>query len=77
MSRSHLRFHVEATASGSSARAGGFHTPHGAVDTPVFMPVGTHATVKGLSVEDLRTAGARVLLANAYHLLLRPGVEGT
>lgn len=70
-----LPFAVAATASGSQARAGRFVTAHGPVDTPVFMPVGTQATVKGLTVEDLATAGSRVLLANAYHLLLRPGVE--
>lgn len=66
-------FELQATAPGTRARAGRLLTSHGAVDTPVFMPVGTHATVKGLTVEALREAGARVLLANAYHLLLRPG----
>lgn len=70
-----LRFHVDARATGSRARAARFHTPHGEVLTPVFMPVATQATVKGLSVEDLAAAGTRVLLANAYHLLLRPGPE--
>jgi len=70
---SRLRFELNATATGSDARAGRFHTRHGEVLTPVFMPVGTQATVKGLPVEDLEAAGARVLLANAYHLLLRPG----
>jgi len=70
-----LAFQVIATASGSRARAARFSTLHGDVETPLFMPVGTHATVKGLSPEDLEAAGARILLANAYHLLLRPGVE--
>ena len=70
-----LRFELEATAPGSSARAGRLHTLHGEVLTPVFMPVGTQATVKGLPVEDLIESGAQVLLANAYHLLLRPGPE--
>ena len=70
-----LRFELEATATGSSARAGRLHTLHGEVLTPVFMPVGTQATVKGLPVEDLHASGAQVLLANAYHLLLRPGPE--
>jgi queuine tRNA-ribosyltransferase len=70
-----LGFEVIATATGSQARAGRFRTLHGEVHTPVFMPVGTQATVKGLTVEDLEAAGAEVLLANAYHLLLRPGVE--
>ena len=72
---SRLHFRVEATASGSGARAGRFRTPHGAVETPLFMPVGTQATVKGLAVEELEAAGAQVLLANAYHLLLRPGLD--
>jgi queuine tRNA-ribosyltransferase len=70
-----LGFIVDATATGSAARAARFTTLHGEVTTPVFMPVGTHATVKGLTVDDLADAGAQVLLANAYHLLLRPGVE--
>jgi queuine tRNA-ribosyltransferase len=70
-----LRFELLATAARSHARAARFHTLHGEVRTPVFMPVGTQATVKGLPVEDLAAAGSQVLLANAYHLLLRPGVE--
>lgn len=70
-----LGFDLQRTATGSSARAGRLRTLHGEVETPVFMPVGTHATVKGLRVEELHAAGARVLLANAYHLLLRPGPE--
>lgn len=56
-----------------SARAGTFVTPHGAVATPAFMAVGTQATVKALDPEDLREAGAQMILANAYHLHLRPG----
>jgi queuine tRNA-ribosyltransferase len=70
-----LRFDLTATASGSQARAGRFHTLHGEVRTPVFMPVGTHAAMRGLTVEDLEAAGTQVVLANAYHLLLRPGTE--
>src|SRR4051812_8294530 len=57
------------------ARAGSFLTPHGAVDTPAFMAVGTLATVKSLDPDDLRAIGARMILANAYHLHLRPGDE--
>ncbi|MGQ0723347.1 MAG: tRNA guanosine(34) transglycosylase Tgt [Candidatus Eiseniibacteriota bacterium] len=57
------------------ARAGIFRTPHGDVPTPAFMPVGTRGTVKALSVQDLRTAGAAMVLANTYHLYLRPGTE--
>lgn len=70
-----LSFQVFATASDSQARAGLLRTLHGEVPTPVFMPVGTQATVKGLTVEHLEEAGAHILLANAYHLLLRPGTE--
>ncbi len=70
-----LRFTIDATATGSRARAARLGTLHGEVTTPVFMPVGTHATVKGLTVADLLAVGSQVLLANAYHLLLRPGVD--
>ncbi len=70
-----LDFELQGTATGSQARAGRFRTLHGPVQTPIFMPVGTHATVKGLRVEEIAAAGAQVLLANAYHLLLRPGRE--
>src|SRR5215212_2357369 len=55
------------------ARTGSFATPHGAVETPMFMPVGTLATVKALDPDDLTAAGAQMILANAYHLHLRPG----
>jgi queuine tRNA-ribosyltransferase len=72
---SRLRFEVVATASGSRARAARFTTLHGDVVTPLFMPVATQAAVKGLSVGDLEAAGAQMLLANAYHLLLRPGTD--
>jgi len=57
------------------ARAGYLNTDHGRIATPVFMPVGTQATVKTLSPEDLTEAGANIILGNAYHLYLRPGVE--
>ena len=59
----------------SKARATTFHTLHGKVETPIFMPVGTQATVKGMRPEDLQAAGSKVLLANTYHLRLRPGKE--
>ena len=58
-----------------SARAGRLLTPHGAVETPVFMPVGTLATVKGVSQDILEELGVQILLGNTYHLYLRPGVE--
>jgi queuine tRNA-ribosyltransferase len=58
-----------------AARAGLLTTPHGAVETPAFMPVATQGTVKSLSPADLRAAGAQIVLANTYHLFLRPGHE--
>ncbi|MBA2255253.1 MAG: tRNA guanosine(34) transglycosylase Tgt [Chloroflexi bacterium] len=65
-----------APADGSTrARHGILVTPHGPVETPVFMPVGTNATVKALDPDDLREAGASIILANTYHLALRPGHE--
>lgn len=65
----------ELQASDGRARAGVFHTPHGPLQTPVFAPVGTQATVKAVSPRDLRELGATLLLANTYHLMLRPGDE--
>ncbi len=62
-------------ASDGRARAGLLHTPHGDVPTPAFMPVGTQATVKAVSPRDLHDLGARIVLANTYHLYLRPGDE--
>ncbi len=71
-----VRFEIQAVCPSTGARAGLLHTPHGAVETPVFMPVGTQATVKGLAQRDLAgELGARILLANTYHLYLRPGHE--
>lgn len=68
-----FQFQVEATC--GAARAGRLITPHGEVETPVFMPVGTQATVKGVPQETLEQLGAQILLANTYHLYLRPGTE--
>jgi queuine tRNA-ribosyltransferase len=65
----------ELLASDGAARRGRLHTPHGAVETPVFMPVGTQATVKGLTPAQLEEAGARIVLGNTYHLALRPGAD--
>jgi queuine tRNA-ribosyltransferase len=59
----------------TAARRGAFTTPHGRVETPAFMPVGTRGSVTGLTPDDLRSLGARIILANTYHLLLRPGLE--
>lgn len=61
------------TCKQTGARLGRLHTPHGTVDTPVFMPVGTLATVKAMSPEELAEMGAHIILSNTYHLLLRPG----
>ena len=68
-----IEFHVEARA--GAARAGRLLTPHGEVETPVFMPVGTVATVKGVPQDVLEELGVQILLGNTYHLYLRPGVE--
>jgi queuine tRNA-ribosyltransferase len=68
-------FCFDLQATDGRARAGVFQTPHGAVRTPVFMPVGTQATVKAMSPRDLEDLGATVILANTYHLYLRPGDE--
>jgi queuine tRNA-ribosyltransferase len=65
----------EVTATDGEARAGVLRTAHGDVPTPVFMPVGTKATVKGVHPDELRELGARIVLANTYHLHFRPGVE--
>ena len=70
-----LHFTLEATAEDSSARAARFTTQHHEVLTPTFMPVGTHAAVRSQRREDLLESGAQVLLANTYHLLLRPGLD--
>ena len=59
----------------TGARAGILHTPHGDIKTPVFMPVGTQATVKALTPEQVGDTGAQILLSNTYHLYLRPGAE--
>ena len=71
----HLQFHIQAEDPGSRARRGVFVTPHGRVDTPAFMTVGTRASVTGLTPADLVEVGTQVVLGNTYHLMLRPGVE--
>jgi queuine tRNA-ribosyltransferase len=70
-----VRFQVVQRVEGSGARLGELWTPHGAVKTPVFMPVGTRGTVKSLTPEDLYSLGAELILANTYHLWLRPGAH--
>ena len=68
-------FDIVARDPGTSARAGALKTAHGEVETPVFMPVGTQATVKAMTPEELRATGVRMVLVNSYHVGLRPGVE--
>jgi queuine tRNA-ribosyltransferase len=75
MQASRLNFHLDAQSPDSRARAGTFRTLHNEVQTPVFMPVGTNATVKAQLPCTLEEAGTQILLANTYHLLLRPGTE--
>ena len=68
-----ISFKLEAT--NGAARAGRITTPHGEIETPVFMPVGTLASVKGVPQDVLEELGARIILGNTYHLYLRPGIE--
>src|SRR5204862_298657 len=68
-------FTFETTAQSGKARAGVFHTPHGILQTPVFAPVGTQATVKAVTPDQLHATGASLVLSNTYHLYLRPGAE--
>ena len=70
-----VTFELVRQCADTGARAGILHTPHGDFATPMFMPVGTQATVKTLSPEELKTMGAGIILANTYHLFLRPGHE--
>jgi queuine tRNA-ribosyltransferase len=72
---SHFNFELLTTDPITSARRGRWVTPHGIVETPAFMPVGTQASVKGLTPEQLRRVGVQMVLANTYHLALRPGPE--
>ena len=70
-----LEFEVLHQDSGTKARRGRMKTPHGTVETPVFMPVGTQATVKAMKPESVEATGAQIILANTYHLMLRPGSD--
>jgi queuine tRNA-ribosyltransferase len=70
-----LKFEVTKTCPRNGARLGMLTTPHGEVPTPAFMPVGTQASVKALTPEDVSSLGAGMVLANTYHLYLRPGIE--
>ena len=68
-------FRFEVVARDGQARRGRLSLPHGIVETPAFMPVGTRGAVKGVTVEQLQDLGAEILLANTYHLHLRPGAD--
>lgn len=68
-------YEIKKVCKQSGARIGVLKTPHGEIETPVFMPVGTQATVKGLRPEDLKAMNAQIILSNTYHLFLRPGQE--
>jgi queuine tRNA-ribosyltransferase len=70
-----IKFEILAEDKVTHARAGLLHTPHGVIETPIFMPVGTCATVKGIRQEELEALGVQILLGNTYHLYLRPGHE--
>ncbi|HKI17828.1 MAG TPA: tRNA guanosine(34) transglycosylase Tgt, partial [Isosphaeraceae bacterium] len=72
-SRPPVRFTHLGQDTGSGARRGRIDTPSGSLETPAFMPVGTQATIKGLTPDQLHATGTRMLLANTYHLALRPG----
>jgi len=71
MMKTNLRFKI--TATDNNARLGQIHTSHGVINTPAFIPVGTIATVKSMTVEELEEIGAEIILSNTYHLYLRPG----
>ncbi|WP_010098984.1 tRNA guanosine(34) transglycosylase Tgt [Ornithinibacillus scapharcae] len=70
-----IRYELIKTDKQTGARLGRVHTPHGSFDTPTFMPVGTLATVKTMSPEDLQSMDAKIILSNTYHLWLRPGED--
>jgi len=75
MSNYPVTFELLRADPGSAARRGRLHTPQGPIETPVFMPVGTQATVKTLDPTEVESLGYRLILANTYHLMLRPGIE--
>ncbi|NLY85164.1 MAG: tRNA guanosine(34) transglycosylase Tgt [Tissierellia bacterium] len=70
-----IKFELIKEAKDCKARLGKLYTPHGVVETPIFMPVGTRATVKAMTPEEVRDLGAQIILSNTYHLYLRPGHE--
>jgi queuine tRNA-ribosyltransferase len=70
-----IRYELIKKCKQTGARLGVVHTPHGSFETPAFMPVGTQATVKGMTPEELKEIGAGIILSNTYHLYMRPGNE--
>lgn len=70
-----IRYELIKECKRTKARLGRIHTPHGMIDTPVFMPVGTQATVKSMTPEEVKDLGAEIILSNTYHLYLRPGAD--
>lgn len=68
-----VRYELIKTCKQTGARLGRLHTPHGVIETPIFMPVGTQATVKAMTPEELKDIGSRIILSNTYHLYMRPG----
>ncbi|MBO5783013.1 MAG: tRNA guanosine(34) transglycosylase Tgt [Clostridia bacterium] len=75
MNNQFFSFELIKTDPDTGARAGVLHTPHGDIETPVYMPVGTQATVKGMLPRDLHEVGSQIILSNTYHLYMRPGDE--
>ena len=75
MENKYFSFEEKQKSSNSYARIGVLHTPHGDIETPVFMPVGTRATVKAVEPRELEEVGAQIILSNTYHCYLRPGAE--
>ncbi|MDY4127430.1 tRNA guanosine(34) transglycosylase Tgt [Peptostreptococcus porci] len=70
-----VRYELIKECKQSGARLGRLHTPHGVIETPIFMPVGTQATVKSMTPEELKEIGSQIILSNTYHLYMRPGHE--
>ena len=68
-------FRYELLGQQGKLRRGRYHTPHGSFETPCFAPVGTYATLRGLTVEQVKDTGSELILANSYHLHIRPGAE--
>ena len=70
-----FQFEIVATDAQTGARAGVLHTPHGRVETPVFMPVGTYGAVKSIAPKELEETNFEIILGNTFHLWLRPGLD--